>query len=50
MDTIIEEKALENRGLKNQFSYYLGETFGSISFGKIDDRYVDNTEDDIGWT
>jgi hypothetical protein len=49
MDTIISEKVLVNQGLKNQFSYYLGDTLGSVSFGKIDEKYVDNIDDEIGW-
>lgn len=49
MDTIIKQKVLENQGLKNQFSYYLGDSIGSISFGKIDYRYVDNIDDTIGY-
>jgi hypothetical protein len=49
MDTIISEKVLTQKGLKNQFSYFLGDNVGSVSFGKIDKRFVDNYDDEIGW-
>jgi len=36
MDTIIQSHALTSKGMKNIFGYYLGDNFGSVSFGKID--------------
>lgn len=27
----------------------MGDTLGSVSFGKIDDKYVENIDDEIGW-
>lgn len=36
MDSIILSKALSKKNQANQFSYYLGDNFGSVSFGKPD--------------
>jgi hypothetical protein len=49
MDTIINEKVLTKKGLKNIFGYYLGDNFGSVSFGKYDEKFVENTKDPIAW-
>lgn len=27
----------------------MGDNLGSVSFGKVDNRYVDNPDDEIGW-
>jgi len=49
MDTIINEKALTKKGLSNIFGYYVGENFGSVSFGKTDSKYIDNPSDRVAW-
>lgn len=31
------------------FGYYLGDNFGSVSFGKYDEKFVEDPNADIAW-
>ncbi len=48
-DTIIKNNILKARNEKNQFSYYLGNNRGYITFGGLDNRFKLNPYENIQW-
>lgn len=49
-DNIIKQEILTKRGDKNQFSYYLGQEKGAITFGGADVRFKLDLNEEFKWT